>query len=248
MRSLSVCLILDTATDRPDTDDVIGVPGEEGASIGAPSEGDAGWLGGLLGHGNFRVVTKFADDGLGFEIPDLDARVRGGAKPVSVGGEAEGVNDIIGFKRVQMLAFLEIPQHRHAVLTTGSAQRAVGRDGHGVQVTGVVNEGSSELAICQVPHFDHLVPTAGNNQRILGARGESDTGYPLGVALVHDGVLALTEGVPQLDSSIAGSRYDLTIVGGERHGKDILGVSYEATGGLASGEIPKTESMVPRRR
>ena len=68
------------------------------------------------------------------------------------------------------------------------------------------------------------------------------------MALVGDGELAVTEGVPQLDASVTRSGNDLAVVGRERDGKDVVGVADEAAGGGASGELPETESLVPRRR
>jgi hypothetical protein len=66
------------------------------------------------------------------------------------------------------------------------------------------------------------------------------------VALVGDGVLAVTESVPQLDGSVARSRDDLAVVGGEGDGEDVVGVADEAAGGGTGGELPEAEGLVPR--
>ncbi len=50
--------------------------------------------------------------------PDLDARSCGGTQPVSVGTEAERVDDMTAVQRVQMLAFVQIPEHGLSVLNT----------------------------------------------------------------------------------------------------------------------------------
>lgn len=65
------------------------------------------------------------------------------------------------------------------------------------------------------------------------------------MALVGDGVLAVTEGVPQLDGAVTRSRNDLAVVGREGDGKDVVGVADEAAGGLAGGELPQAEGLVP---
>ena len=96
-------------------------------------------------------------------------------------------------------------------------------------------------------HLDKLVPTSGNDDRVLRVRGEAHARDPLGVALVGDGVLAVTEGVPELDGPVTGAGDDLAVVGGEGYGEDIVGVANEAAGGVAGGELPKAEGLVPGR-
>lgn len=68
------------------------------------------------------------------------------------------------------------------------------------------------------------------------------------MALVGDGVLAVTEGVPQLDGAVTRAGDDLSVVGGEGDGENIVGVADESSGGGAGGELPQTESLVPRGR
>jgi hypothetical protein len=51
---------------------------------------------------------------------------------------------------------------------------------------------------------------------------EADAGNPVAVTVFLDGVLALGQGVPQLDGLVAGSRDDLTVVSGEGDGENVL--------------------------
>jgi len=97
-------------------------------------------------------------------------------------------------------------------------------------------------------YLDELVPAGGDNHGVLGVGAESDARDPVGVALVGDGVLAVTEGVPELDGAVARTRDDLAVVGGERDGEDVAGVADEPAGGGASGELPEAEGLVPRGR
>lgn len=46
----------------------------------------------------------------------LDGSVSRSAQPVPVWGEAEGMDGLIGFKTVQLLAICDVPQHRSAIL------------------------------------------------------------------------------------------------------------------------------------
>ena len=94
-------------------------------------------------------------------------------------------------------------------------------------------------------NLDELVPASGDDDGVLGVGGEADAGDPVGVALVGDGVLAVTEGVPQLDGAVAGSGDDLAVVGREGDGQNIVGVADKAAGGLAGRELPQAESLVP---
>lgn len=97
-------------------------------------------------------------------------------------------------------------------------------------------------------YLDELVPAGGDNDGVLGVGREAHARDPLGVALLGDGVLAVAEGVPQLDGAVARAGHDLTVVGGEGDGEDVVGVSDEAAGGGAGGELPESQGLVPRGR
>jgi hypothetical protein len=94
-------------------------------------------------------------------------------------------------------------------------------------------------------YLDQLVPTGRHNDGVLGVRAEPHAGHPLGVALVGDGVLAVTERVPELDGSVARAGDDLAVVGREGDGEHVVGVADEAAGRHACGELPETERLVP---
>ena len=49
-----------------------------------------------------------------------------------------------------------------------------------------------------------------------------------------------------LDSLVPGGGDDLPVVGGECHGEDVLGVVLETAGGLAGGQVPQPQGLVPR--
>lgn len=54
-------------------------------------------------------------------------------------------------------------------------------------------------------HLDKLVPSAADNDRVLRVRAESNARNPVRVSLLSDSELAVAEGVPQLDCSVAGA-------------------------------------------
>ena len=95
-------------------------------------------------------------------------------------------------------------------------------------------------------HLDDLVPTSGNNDGVHGVGRESNARDPLGVAVLGDVELAFTQGVPQLDGSVSRGRDDLSVVGGERDGQDVTGVSDESSGGLSRVQVPQSQGLVPR--
>ena len=68
------------------------------------------------------------------------------------------------------------------------------------------------------------------------------------MTLVGDGEFAVTQSVPQFDGAIAGTRDDLTVIGREGDGQDIVGVADEAAGRHSSSELPQAESLVPGSR
>lgn len=123
--------LLSLVGDLPDTDEVVGVTSKEGGTISRPGEGDAldgGGLGVLafllvlflLGVGERRFQASNAL--LGFQVPDHDGGGGGSAQPVSDGGEAEGVDDVAGFERGEVVAQVQVPEHGGTILTTGSAE------------------------------------------------------------------------------------------------------------------------------
>lgn len=67
------------------------------------------------------------------------------------------------------------------------------------------------------------------------------------MAILLDVVLALAEGVPELDRLVTGARDDLPVVSTEADGQDVGGVADKAAGGETGVEVPETESVVPRR-
>ena len=94
-------------------------------------------------------------------------------------------------------------------------------------------------------YLHELIPTSTDNDRVLRVGTEANARHPLGVALVGDGVLAITQSVPQLDCPVAGARDDLAVVGREGDRQDVVGVADKSTGGLARRELPQPQGLVP---
>ena len=144
-----------------------------------------------------------------------------------------------------LCTFGDVPEHDGAVLATGGAQGAIGRDGDGVDRSVVADELGAELHGGDVPDHNGLVPAARDQQGGLGGGGEADAGDPVGVLVLGKGVLALTEGVPKLDGLVTGSGDDLTVVLGESDGEDVLLVADENADGGTGVQVPKAEGLIP---
>ena len=108
-----------------------------------------GWSGLCRGSGHFRF--KLLNHGLALEVPDLDAGPGGGAEPVAVGAEAQGVDGVSVVEGVQVLAVIQVPEHCLGVLAAGGAEGAVGGHGDGVQVAAVADVVGLQTAVSQIP-------------------------------------------------------------------------------------------------
>jgi len=97
-----------------------------------------------------------------------------------------------------------------------------------------------------LPNLESTVPTDSGEVGVLGNGGVSDTGNPVGVVVGFVGVLAISEGVPKLESLVSTSRDNLSVVKGERNRVDFLGVTNEDSGGLSGSQVPESEGLVPR--
>ncbi|QBZ63672.1 hypothetical protein PoMZ_05358 [Pyricularia oryzae] len=136
--------------DAPGADDVVGVTGEQGLTVGAPGERDTLGLPALLANGG-ELGLELVDLALLLQVEDDDAGGSGSAQPVPVGGEDEGVDLVVGVKRVQVLGLVQVPKHGGAVLATRGAEGSVRGDGDGVDVAGVADVVSLELAARELP-------------------------------------------------------------------------------------------------
>lgn len=96
-----------------------------------------------------------------------------------------------------------------------------------------------------IAYLDELVPSRGDNDWVLWVRAESNARNPIGVSLLGDGELAVTEGVPQLNCTVAGSGNNLSVIGREGNGENVVVVSNKSAGGGSSGKLPEAESLVP---
>ena len=227
------------------TDVVVSVSSVQDSSIGRPGKGRA-VRGGLILASRGKVPLDLIDHDLELKIPDLNARLGSSNEPEAVGGEDHGVDNITSLKGVQALALTQVPKHSSAVLTTRGTEGAIGGDTHGVQVTSVTSKVGAKIQVAERPDLDELVPAGRHDGRSgLLVGGETHAGNPLSMAVLLDGVLALTKGVPELDSAVTRTRHDLTVVSRERNREHVLGVALELLSALTRLDLPKTEGTVP---
>merc|ERR1712078_568584 len=134
------------STHVPRADEAVRVARVEDRAVGGPADRRAVGRRRVLAHGR-ELGLELVDDDLALQIPDLDRERGGGAEPVAVRREDERVDDVARVERIQTLALVEVPEHGRAVLAAGRAERAVGRDGHGVQVPGMTIQVRAQLAV-----------------------------------------------------------------------------------------------------
>jgi hypothetical protein len=237
---------LKSTGDLPDTDDVIRVTREESGTISRPTDRQTVGIRVLSLTQLSKFRTELVNNRLGLEIPDLDTVGGSSTEPVTVGGESKSVNKRTSFQRVEVLGIVQVPEHDNTVLTSGSTERTIGRDGNSVDITVVADEVGTELELGQIPDLDELVPTTRNDDRVGRVGGETDTRDPFGVTIFGDVVLALTQGVPELDRLITRTRDDLTVISREADRQNIVGVTDETTSGGTVVQVPETEGLIPR--
>jgi len=226
------------------SDLVVSVTSKEISAISGPGEAGAVRNDGVLSDRR-NIQLDFVNHALGFQVPNLDALGGGSTEPVSVGGENKGVDDITSLERVKSLSFSEVPQHGNTIFSTGSTERSIGGDSDSVQISVVTGKIVAEFAVAKVPDLDESVPTSRNNDWGRWGWRESHAGNPLGVSILNNGKFAFTKGVPELDSAIARTGNDLTVISAEGNREDILGVSDESASANTRVDVPKAEGVVP---
>lgn len=101
--------------DAPRANQIVRVAGEQGLTVGAPGEADALGLAALLADGGV-LGLELLHLALLLQVEDDDGTGGGGAEPVTVGREGEGVHLVAGGQGVEVLGLVQVPQHRRAVL------------------------------------------------------------------------------------------------------------------------------------
>jgi hypothetical protein len=236
---------LDTVVNHLDTgnsvntNNVITVSSKENGSISRPRKAVDGRDLAIF----ILFRTERINNNLGLQIPNLDAIVGCGAQPVTVRRKAKIVNDFTSIKAVKTLAFVQVPKHGSPILSSRSTEGTIWRNTDSVEVSSVSDKVVTELAVGQSPNLDQTIPSTRDNEWNRLRRRETNARDPFGVAVfaLSDSVLALAQSVPQLDSLVAGSRNNLTIVNGKGNRENILLVTNETTSGLSGVDFPKTE-------
>jgi hypothetical protein len=230
----------------PDTDDVVGITREESSTVSRPADGQTVRIVilSLTNLSEFR--TEFVNKRLVLEIPDLDTVLGSSAEPVTVRREGKGMDKGTGLQGVEVLGLVQVPEHDNTVLTGGGTEGTIGGDGNSVDITVVANKVGTELHLGKIPDLNNLIPTTGNDERVGRVGRETNAGNPFRVTVFGDVELALTKSVPHLDGLVTRTGDNLTVIGREGNGQDVVGVANETTGGVTGVQIPETESLIPR--
>ena len=227
-----------------DADGIVSVTGEKIRSISRPRERRAERHLGVFAHRS-EVNSELVNHALGLKVPDLDGTGGGGYKPIPVGWEYKGVDDVTSLKGVESLSLSKVPKHGNSVFAAWGTKRAIGGDSDTVEVSGVADKVGSQFAGAQWPDLHDFVPAGWHDNGGGDVGRESDARHPLGVAILGDGVFAVTDGVPDLDSQVTRAWDDLSVVRRESNGEHVLGVSNESARAVAGLDLPQTEGGIP---
>jgi hypothetical protein len=206
----------------------------------------------VLGH--FDDVLQLAERLLvSVNLPDSDFVLSGSGDPVHLGVEGDLVDGGASFVFIDgLLEVGDVPNVELLVLAAGhDVPTTVGGDGDGVDVAFVGFELEPD-GVVDVPDFEPAVPADADEigldsdalAFIDGA--EPDLGDPIVVVVGLSGELAVSEGVEEADFPFGACGEDLPVVRGEGDSEDLLLVSDESLGGLAGGEVPEPDVVVPR--
>merc|ERR1712168_65860 len=157
---------LSSTCNLPYANQVVCISSEESLSICRPCQGDAfSWF--CLSTQTYHFWLELVHNRFRFQVPDLDAWSSCSTQPVSVWTESQRVDDVTTVQCIQMLSFIEIPQHSFAIFTTRSTQRSIWRDSHRVDIATVTIVIGFQFAVGQIPHLHHFIPATGHNDGIL---------------------------------------------------------------------------------
>lgn len=219
-------------------------------SAGVPGEGGTLDLGLLLlsGGGVLWLGFVFVEGLVAWEIEDLDSSFGTNDEPVHLLGEENAVDWRVSFGLGDGGSLNQVPDHGDSVFTSGGKVLSIGWDVQRVNLSLVSVEGVHERHGVVVPDLDGSVPGSRDNDWGLGVVVELDSGNPVSVSVFLNSELALSNGVPDLESLVSSSRGNLSVVWGHVDGKDISGVADKSLGGLSLLQVPESKSSVPGSR
>lgn len=104
--------------DLPNSDDVVGVTGEQVLAIGRPSQGNSLRLLSLSTDSELRL--QLVQQSSFLQVENLDTGGSGSSQPVSAWRESQSVNLRRGVQSVQGVVGVQVPQDDNTILTSGS--------------------------------------------------------------------------------------------------------------------------------
>lgn len=134
----------------PSPNQIIRIPREKRLPVRTPRQTHTLGLPALLPHSCI-LGLQLIHLTLLLQIKNNDTGRSGGAEPVSVGGEDEGVDLVARGEGVEVFGFVEVPEHCRAVFAAGGAEGAVGADGDGVYVARVADVVGLDAAVGEFP-------------------------------------------------------------------------------------------------
>jgi len=185
----------------------ISAPGEAGSSVSVTSLSWFAFLlwlvGGDVEHGLFRVTSK---------IEDLNSGFGGSGNPLHLWVECNLVDGGAGLELSGFLGKIsQVPNLDAVFFACGGDVSTHWSNGEGVDVGFVSLEAVLDEEV-GVPDLESAVPASGGEEWSLLNWGVSDGANPVSVAVLFEGELALSNGVPELDGLVSTGGDDLSVV------------------------------------
>lgn len=238
--------------DLPSSNNVICESSKKILSVKAPSNRNSSRRGretreSLLGLAEEAggALIESGDEISLLKIPNLDSFVGRSDEPVVIGGKGEGVDGVSSIEGVEQLLVVDVPKMSKSVLATRGTERSVGRDGDGVDVSGVSSKDGLLLELMGIKDSDSLVTSSRDKEGLVSRGREANAGDPSVGFKVE---LALTKGIPDLYSLVTRCRDDLSVVGRKGNAHNVLGVTNKGLVADTLVHVPKTDGVVPRGR
>lgn len=180
------------------------------------------------------------------EVPDEDSSVGGSGQPLVGWVELQVVDLRFGLVNDRWLfEVVDVPDFDLVIFTAGGNVFTGWGNGEGIDGFIMSSEGVFDLEVL-VPDLEISIPSSSSEVLHFVRWGVSDTGDPVLMVVLLNGVFALTFDIPKFDVLLAATREDNSVVWVEAARKDFFLMTDEFVGNFTFSEVPKSKGTIPR--